>query len=395
MRLNPPIALAALLSAALAWACSDDGDEILQADEQEQLSTRTVLVYMVASNSLGSNDFDSDDIAEMEDAMSCYTDGDCRLLLYHVNYDSGPMLTELRSDGLGGCAVDTLVIYDTTTQASLTTDRMSQVIADAAELAPAYDYGLILWSHATGWARSLTKSTATIRDFGQDYGATMQIDSLAYAIPDGMFSFIYTDACYMGAIEVAYQLRDKTRYFIGSPTEIPAFGMPYDQNIPCFFQAEPDLEQACENTYTFYRDLSDYEGLSASAIKYYRSITIALVDCSTLDDLAATCHSIHATARELSSTDSLQHYHISYPHFYYDFKQYTDSISSDSSLTDTFHSLMESAVPYKACTSTLFNSLTIDTAKFSGLSTYVMGTGSDTNEEYYMTLDWYNDVIKQ
>ena len=401
MRFSGLYAFVTAILLSLLSSCSDSNSELLEvitdddSDTASSVSKRTVLVYMVATNSLGSYGFDLEDISEMQEAMSQYTDGECRLLVYHLNYSSTyPTLTEIRNDGAGSYITDTLVTYPSTAQASVTTARMSQVIADAQSLAPANDYGLILWSHATGSVRSITKAVATIRDYAEDNGATMPIDSLAAAIPDGTFSFIYADACYLGAIEVAYQLRNKANYFVGSPTEIPAYGMPYDQNIPCFFEDEPAIEQACMNTYSYYSefyrdDLSDAEN------EAYRSITIAMVDCSLLSELASICHSIHATAQALTSTDQLQHYHLYYPHIYFDFKQYTQAISTDSSLSDQFSELLEQTVVYKACTESLFGLLTIDEDNFSGLSTYIIGESDDTNDAFYKTLDWYNDAIAQ
>lgn len=392
--------LVAILLASLA-ACSDSNSELVDViidsddDTASSLSKRTVLVYMVATNSLGSNGFDIEDIGEMQEAMSGYSDGECRLLLYHLNYSSAyPTLTEIRNNGDGSFITDTLVTYPSTAQASVTVTRMRQVIADAKALAPANDYGLIIWSHATGSVRSITKAVASIRDYGEDNGATMPIDSLAAAIPDNTFSFIYADACYLGAIEVAYQLRNKTDYFIGSPTEIPAYGMPYDQNIPCFFEDEPDLEQACINTYTYYSQFYR-DDLTQAENEAYRSITIAMVDCSHLSELATVCRSIHATAQALTSTDQLQHYHLYYPHIYFDFKQYTQAISTDSSLSQQFNELLEQTIVYKACTESLFGLLTIDEDNFSGLSTYIIGESDATNDAFYKTLDWYNDAIAQ
>ena len=43
------------------------------------------------------------------------------------------------------------------------------------------------------------------------------------------------DACYMQSVEVIYQLRDRTDYFIGSPTEIPGPGAPYEAVVPALF----------------------------------------------------------------------------------------------------------------------------------------------------------------
>lgn len=400
MRLSGLYTLVTILLATLT-ACSDSNSELLEViinsddDTASSVSKRTVLVYMVATNSLGSNGFDLEDIGEMQEAMSLYTDGECRLLIYHLNYSSTyPTLTEICNDGAGGFTTDTLVTYPSTAQASVTTARMRQVIADAQALAPANDYGLILWSHATGSVRSITKAAASIRDYAEDNGATMPIDSLAAAIPDGTFSFIYADACYLGAVEVAYQLRNKTDYFIGSPTEIPAYGMPYDQNILCFFEDESAIEQACINTYTYYSEFYR-DDLSQAENEAYRSITIAMVDCSRLSELASICRSIHATAQTLTSTDQLQHYHLYYPHIYFDFKQYTQAISTDSSLSQQFDKLLEQTIVYKACTESLFGLLTIDEDNFSGLSTYIIGESDATNDAFYKTLDWYNDAIAQ
>ena len=51
------------------------------------------------------------------------------------------------------------------------------------------------------------------------------------------FDFILFDACFMQAVEVAYELRDYTDYCIGSPTEIPGPGASYDAVVPAMFSA--------------------------------------------------------------------------------------------------------------------------------------------------------------
>lgn len=40
------------------------------------------------------------------------------------------------------------------------------------------------------------------------------------------------DACYMGSVEAAYQLRDEARYMVGSQEEVGYTGMPYEQVLP-------------------------------------------------------------------------------------------------------------------------------------------------------------------
>ena len=153
---------------------------------------RTILVYMVASNSLGTNERDQLDLYEMDRVVELDELNGCRLLVYRIGPEEDtPVLFEIRKGKRGAVVHETLEVYDTTRGASVTASRMSQVIADAKLHAPAQDYGLILWSHGTGWAPTLTtRSDAPRRVFGEDNGATMALDQLAAAIPVGAFSWI-------------------------------------------------------------------------------------------------------------------------------------------------------------------------------------------------------------
>lgn len=67
---------------------------------------------------------------------------------------------------------------------------------------------------------------------------------LADAIPDGVFDFIWFDACYMSGIETAYELRDKCDTFVAYPTEVYTPGMPYNLTIPYILKETPDLKSA-------------------------------------------------------------------------------------------------------------------------------------------------------
>lgn len=68
------------------------------------------------------------------------------------------------------------------------------------------------------------------------------------------FDFMLFDACYMQSVEVIYQLRDRTDYFIGSPTEIPGPGAPYEAVVPALFsQDKPEINIA-ESYYTVYAE---------------------------------------------------------------------------------------------------------------------------------------------
>ena len=362
---------------AILALCSSCNNE---KDEPEVIAKRTVVVYMVATNSMSGQD--NTDIAEMKAALSNYYRGDCRLILYRVSYNQAPQLLELSCKNDMVSTV-TLKTYGDEQSASVTKQRFSEVMADVKAFAPSVDYGLVLWSHAAGWANSLPKSVGVRpRYFGIDYNETMPIDSLAEAIPADMFSFIYADACYMGGIEVAYQLRNKTRYFVGSPAEIPYDGMPYDITIPLFFEDNVSLPKICDKVYEYYRNTTS-------------GVALSIVECAKLDALAAVCRDIHSTAKELESVADLQYYNrapITSVRLFYDLGQYTRMISDDDSLVEKFKVALDDAVIYKISTPTVFG-ITINADTFSGLSTSIYGTNSADNDAYYEKLDWYRDVI--
>lgn len=387
MRLIIKILLITLF-VGIAQSCDEDPTQ-----SKENTTSRTILVYMIATNSL--SNYAEYDIDEMMEGIATIDNEDCHLLVYEVNYDIEPTLYEItQTDGIA--TKETIKTYSSDIK-STTIERMSEVIEDTRNLAPADSYGLILWSHATGWVRTLESSTATgwnrtldsnssiqterIRptDFGEDYGTTMTIDELASAIPDSMFYFIYADACYMGCIEIAYQLRNKTNFYISSPTETMVTGMPYDENIPCFFENTPNLVQACQNTYNYYASRSSYA-------------TISLVDCSKLEIIADLCQQIHANpqSEETIQIEEIQYYNRNSQPVLFDFLQYTTMLASQEQAGELY-TLTNQAVIYKAATSS-FLSININPDNYSGLSTYIMGVSSSINEQYYMTLDWYNKV---
>lgn len=365
------IILAALLP-MLVPSCSDD---IPGTGDKPQVS-RTVLVYMIATNNLSG--YSRTDIEEMVTGMSQVATTGGSLLLYEVSYDAYPTLYSITPDGK-----QAIKTYSPDTR-STTVERMAEVLADTRALAPADSYGLVLWSHADGWVKMLEPESViyydrAIRplDFGIDYDSKMPITDLAKAIPDGMLDFIYADACYMGCIEIAYQLREKTRYYISSPTETMANGMPYDQNVPCFFELEPNLVQACKNTYDYYASRGSYA-------------TISLVDCEKLDTVADICRAIHqGSGQKQVDTDELQCYNRNSRPVFFDFLQYTSLLASQPQ-ADSLYTATNEAVIYKAATDR-FSTITIQPENYSGLSTYVLGA-SPANEQYYTTLDWYDKI---
>ena len=82
---------------------------------------------------------------------------------------------------------------------------------------PAASYGMVALWHATGWVPAEMSLPAlalrsAILDSGTDEPYNyMELPDFADAIPFKL-DFIVFDACFMGSVEVAYELKDKAAY---------------------------------------------------------------------------------------------------------------------------------------------------------------------------------------
>lgn len=356
-------------------------DEPIENDETP--SKRTILVYMVANNNLSS--YADKDIVEMQNAAKYYDLNGGRLIIYHASVSGLPALKEITSEGISEIKTYSNDTYSTDTI------RLKQVIADVKRHAPASDYGLILWSHSDAWretadAKSINSNNVAIKplSFGVDRNKKMKVSSLAKVLNQHYFSFIYFDCCHMASIEVAYELRHATDYIIGSGTELPANGMPYNVNIPLLFADEPKLEQACKNTFDYYND----------QIGTQKSCTMSLIATKHLDELANVSREIFA-AGIFSASSNIQTYirqREGFPYdFLFDMQEYMQSISPDDDTFQRWNSALNQVVLYKNNTPTIFGQLSID--RYCGLGCHIINDISDAATDGYNNQCWWTDVV--
>ena len=272
---------------------------------------------------------------------------------------------------------------------------MQEVISDTKMHAPADDYGLILWSHANGWLQNgiTPNPTKTIQNethierplaFGEDQGKYMNITTLNDVVIDENFSFIYFDCCYMGTIEVAYQLRHATPYIIASAPEIPANGMPYDYNLPLLFADIPMLKDACINTFDYY---NIQKGIN-------RSCAISLINTQHIEELAQATVAIYKLQPPLPIEFNPQKYTLDANCYYFDFGQYVEALSTNypELLTDWTNAINK-VIIYKASTPYMWNKLKIE--HHSGLSTFIIDDITKATTKGYDQLQWWTDVANK
>ena len=343
---------------------------------------KTVLLYMVANNNLS---YDAENsISRLQNGYIPAEEGN--LLVYKHCAGMDPVLLHIKKGEEGTVVADTA--YRFPPRVSATKSALTQALNVTQALFPADSYGLILWSHGTGWIPPLTSSSSAAqeqisgscpeRTFGLDGKVELEIRDLAQAIPYKL-SFMLMDACFMGGIETAYEVKDSVDYYIGSPAEILTESFPYHKIMQHIFKSTPDYAAVCKEYY-------DYYNAKTGSV---RSATVALMDCSKLAEVAEVAKRVFDQYGERIASLDLSllqpYFRGSSSKYFYDLKDLIDAIA-DASLSAEFAAALERAVPYKAATP-YFIELPI--RSFCGVSTYVPGNPADTKlADYYKQYKW-------
>lgn len=379
--------LVMLLAVLLAASCHDDPKPPVEN------KGRTVLVYQVANNNL--NSFSYDDFNEMIDGASKGLGDGNRLIVYrHTRYD-GPSLVEITAN-------DTMTIkhYDKSLS-SVDINRMVEVVNDVKKLTGTPQYGLVLWSHASGWIEDGIDQNPIKRSFGDDNYKRMNNRDLATALKRcGMFDWIYFDCCYMMSVESLYELRDCARLFAGSVTELQTPGMPYHLNLKYFFApGEADLLGAARSTFEYYE--KRIAETPEDVINNY--CTMSVVKASALNEVARTAKEIYSkTPTSLPVGFSAQMYSSGVREEscnYFDFAHYVGALTHDNDGAEryegadadfaSFKKAMNDAVMYDASTPFLRR---VPINNHCGMSTFILRTPQSNTKNKYNELSWYKDV---
>lgn len=389
------------------------------------------IVYSMGYNNISR--FLQEDIVELQEYSSFSNIRDRILILSHQcksgNYTTptSPVLMELYGDSFGNTICDTLKVYpDNVIAADAST--VQEVLTHIHKYFPAERYGILFSSHGTGWApenycispsdfdknkdkdsdiwlsmrraQSLPKPAWVypetddipmvkgigVHESPAKHYSEMEITDLAKAIPMKM-EYIIFDACFMGGVEVAYELKDVCRMMIGSQTEIIADGMDYQTMASYLLDKEtPDLKGFCDNFYRYYNEHSN---------STYRSATISLTDCSKLEHLAGVCKEIFGTQRaEIAALEgkgiAQPYYQKSYADRYKWFHDLESIVINSGASEDQiarFQKALNDCILYKAATEKFFNT-EITISHHSGLSMYLPFENRTYLNTFYKTLEW-------
>ena len=221
--------LSVLFSTLGLTSCSDD-----LPSPDEKMKGNTVIVYMGAENSLAG--YSQSDMNEMKAALEDIPE-DCQVIVYN-DAELKPVIFRLTK---GKWATWYEYSEDhNSADATVMKNVLGKIISDF----PSEKYSLVIWSHGSGWSdMQNARQRSIIVDNGQNNwsnrGQWLHMSQLADVLEDlPHMEYIFFDACYMQSVEAVSHIYAFADYVIGSPTEIPANGAPYNLILKALCKAD-------------------------------------------------------------------------------------------------------------------------------------------------------------
>jgi len=193
---------------------------------------------------------------------------------------------------------------------------LERVLRSVWRRSPSEGYGVLFFSHATGWlpegalARPFAEAAAAAqgaegassRSIGCDGSAEMSPQAFAAAIPEGMpIDYIAFEACLMAGAEVALELCGRTEWLLVSSAEllVPGFRPLYGEGLDLLTRRSApagELLAAFGQRYMRY--------VREECVGVYRSATLSVVRTGALPALASAVR--RATAGRAGETASTE-----------------------------------------------------------------------------------------
>lgn len=354
----------------LLSSCHDKNDP-----PEPETVNRTVIVYIVGDNSL--NSAVATDINEMETGWDNSYNGN--LVVYVDQRRTAPYVLKIQHDNTSKIASPEVLNYSE--QNSCSIEVMEKVIADIKAKYPAESYGLILWSHASGWLPTDPFSRA----FGEDAGVSMEISELAKL--SGKYDFILFDACFMAGVEPVYELRNNADYIVASVAEVLFGGYPYQHIVKHLFKDKADLTATAEAFMSYYKSFRESD---------MRSATMSVINTREMEDLASISRVLvqkYKTNIPTVNLSKIQKYDSYSTTLFFDFKDFIENIAdeNDPNLT-LFNNQLKTTVIYSDHTPAMMDIFNIDHS--CGLSCYIQGRTTRL-DNIYKTTEWYKRVYAE
>ncbi len=385
------ILIIGFVSATTLCGCGGEAVDVTTVNKQ------TILAFMPWTVNLTSNlkqNIDSIDAAIVKNQGLTNS----RVLVYFSTSATDANLYELVYNETTK-SVDHVILNTYYDNSYTTSDGFANILKEVQNNAPALNYALIIGAHGCGWTFKDTWSNYPSRatadgkeapffSFGPDpdhpitrfFGATssadnmMDVTDLAEGIKKSGISklqYILFDACYMGNVETAYELKDVTNFMLASSSEILSSGVPYYSLWSYLNSATPNYSSVVSGFCNFYNNLPKNPCGNFAAI-----------DCRQMDKLAEVMKNINAQYKlsETINLDSIQRLdgfdmmQGAKRHLFYDLETYVDSLHPSGYLKSQFTTQLQATVTAAQSTEKILSCLNplkteyIPIKHYSGLS---------------------------
>ena len=360
--------LLCLLTFLCFFACTEDPED---NEDSRQPAENTIIMFFPWSNNLKPCFLQN--IKDFKQVLQQTGTENERYVVCIESTRGNVDIIELRKSN-GAYEEDTLDSYSD--PMFTTSEGITHLLDRLYPKFPSNTYSMTVGCHGTGWvpAGSFSTRSAIV---GSDetpvpetrfIGGTTTESQIEISIfKEGIknskikkLEMILFDNCYMANIEVAYELKDVCKHIVAYPTEVMAYGFPY-QISGKYLIGGVDYENVCESFYKFY-------------VNYERPCgTISTINCDALDTLARFMKkvnfSLDATVHvEASSLQRMDGYD---PTVFVDFEDYVYHLTDNTQWLSEFDNLMTVVIPYKRNTPTYYSALggEISIGKFCGITT--------------------------
>ena len=379
-------------------SCSDEAFDV------DSVNKQTILVYYPwtgSTTSSGLKQYLANNIDSICQGIVAKKGlSDSRVMVFFSEKYNKSILYDLQYDAASK-TVNRVPVKTYEDNSYCTAEGFANLLNEVKQNAEALNYALIIGVHGSGWtyaedwenypnyARPGFGSTATAGkpsnafsgiQFGSDpdhpvtrfFGSVnskshaMDIPTLAEGIRQSglKMQYILFDACYMGNVETAYELKDVTNYLVASSSEIMAKGIPYRSMWSYLNGTTPNYSSLVNGIVNFYKNSnSPYCNMAA-------------IDCRQLDELANVMKEINQkyTLDTTIPLDSIQPLDGFLPHLTYDMAVYVDSLRPNGYLKEQFSNQLKKTVKAAAHTDCAYTALrqypevTIKIKNYCGLS---------------------------
>ena len=329
----------------------------------EDAKKRNILFYIGADNNGLDNGNEGDEPRQkINQICAGWQPGKGEMLIYTDQTNKGAYLLRVNetkgADGLYG--LDTVMVFGKENSAG--SGVLSRVINQVVQTYPADSYGMIFFSHASGWMPydMLSKPRSLVIDKGEETKYEMEYYDFAAAIPDKQFDFIIFEACLIADVMSMYELRNKAEYILASSAEIVVPGFvrtnTYKNEIMRLYDTRSDLKYIVTSFAKSY-----YDGIaSIPENSIFCSTTLSVLKMDEMANLASVTKTL-LKGKIIDETnllvDSIQHFDRPYTGTfgwqhnsrYFDFAHTMEKLVSASDYK-AFNDQMEKTVVWKAST---------------------------------------------